>query len=60
MYFASGIFARSRSVPRSGTMPMYQKTTEIVAYVETANTSHASGLRNCGQTFIVFGYGNSQ
>ena len=39
---------------------MYQNTTEIVAYVETANTSHASGLRNCGHTFIVFGYGNSQ
>src|ERR1700679_4023039 len=41
-------------------MPMYQNTIEIVAYVETANTSQASGLRNCGQTFIVFGYGNSQ
>ena len=41
-------------------MPMYQKTTEIVAYVDTAKTSHASGLRNCGQTFIVFGYGSSQ
>src|SRR5580698_7625273 len=39
---------------------MYQKTIEIVAYVETANTSHASGLRNCGHTFIVLGYGNSQ
>ena len=24
-------------------MPMYQNTTEMVAYVETANTSHASG-----------------
>src|SRR5262249_30635759 len=31
-----------------------------VAYVETANTSQISGLRNCGQTPIVFGYGNSQ
>src|SRR5580700_4260724 len=60
MYFANGIVARSRSVPRSGIMPMYQNTTEIAAYVETAKTSHASGLRNCGQTFIVFGYGNSQ
>ena len=39
---------------------MYQNTTEIVAYVETAKTSHASGERNCGHTFIVFGYGNSQ
>src|ERR1700712_1638332 len=59
-YFASGSFARSRSVPKSGTMPRYQNTIEIVAYVETANTSQASGLRNCGQMFIVFGYGNSQ
>src|ERR1700738_2471214 len=41
-------------------MPTYQNTTEMVAYVETANTSQASGLRNCGHTFIVFGYGNSQ
>src|ERR1700723_854547 len=39
---------------------MYQKITEIDAYVDTANTSHASGLRSCGQTFIVFGYGKSQ
>src|ERR1700734_1749516 len=60
MYFASGNFARARIVPRSGTMPMYQNTTEIVAYVETAKTSHASGLRNCGHTFIEFGYGSSQ
>src|ERR1700761_5573162 len=41
-------------------MPMYQNTTEIVAYVDTANTSHASGERNCGHTFIEFGYGSSQ
>ncbi len=31
-----------------------------MAYVETANTSQMSGLRNCGHTPIVFGYGNSQ
>src|ERR1700761_8098598 len=55
-----GSLARSRRVPKSGTMPMYQNTTEMVAYVETANTSQASGERNCGQMFIVFGYGNSQ
>src|SRR5215469_1694778 len=55
-----GALARSRRVPKSGTMPMYQNTTEIVAYVETANTSHSSGERNCGQIVIVFGYGNSQ
>src|ERR1700744_1659189 len=60
MYFANGVFARSRSVPRSGIMPTYQNTTEIVAYVDTPNPSHASGLGTCGHTFIVFGYGNSQ
>src|SRR5580692_11130931 len=41
-------------------MPMYQNTTEIVAYVETANTSHSSGERNCGHTVMVNGSGNSQ
>ena len=45
---------------RSGTMPMYQNTTEIVAYVETANTSHSSGERNCGHTFMVKGNGSIQ
>src|SRR5437870_7166374 len=40
--------------------PMNQKRNETVAYVETANTSQISGLRNCGHTPIVFGYGNSQ
>src|SRR5882757_3487149 len=60
IYLANGCFALSRSVPKSGIMPMYQKTTEIVAYVETAKTSQASGDRNCGQTFIVFGSGSSQ
>src|SRR6185369_1952972 len=44
----------------SGTSPMYQNTNEMVKYVDTANTSHTSGLRNCGQIDIVFGYGNSQ
>src|SRR6185436_14980095 len=29
-------------------------------YVETAKTSQISGLRNCGQRPIVFGYGKSQ
>src|SRR3954463_4485968 len=37
------VVARSRKVARSGTMPMYQNSTETVAYVETANTSHSSG-----------------
>ena len=40
--------------------PTNQKRAEIVAYVETAKTSHMRGLRNCGQRPIVFGYGNSQ
>jgi hypothetical protein len=47
-------------VARSGTMPMYQKTTEIVAYVETAKTSHISGERNCGHTVMVKGSGSIQ
>ena len=29
-------------------------------YVETANTSHISGLLNCGQMWSVLGYGKSQ
>src|SRR5262249_48692153 len=39
---------------------MNQNRNDTVAYVEIANTSHISGLRNCGHTPIVFGYGNSQ
>ena len=35
--------------------PTYQNISEIVKYVETANTSQTSGLRNCGQRDIVFG-----
>src|SRR5258707_6994355 len=41
-------------------MPMYQKTTEMVAYVETAKTSHGSGERNCGHRFMESGRGSSQ
>ena len=41
-------------------MPMYQNTTEMVAYVETANTSHSSGDRNCGHTVMVYGSGSIQ
>src|SRR5262249_4002398 len=37
-----------------------QNNADTVAYVLTANTSHINGLRNCGHTPIVFGYGNSQ
>ena len=32
----------------------------IVAYVDTANTSQISGLRNCGHMVIVFGIGINQ
>ena len=39
---------------------MYQNSSDTEAYVDTANTSHASGERNCGQSSIVFGYGSSQ
>src|SRR5438067_10495175 len=51
---------RSRSVARSGMRPTNQNISDTVAYVDTANTSQMSGLLNCGQRFIVFGYGNSQ
>src|ERR1700742_3463901 len=52
--------APSRRVARSGISPTYQKTAEIVKYVETAKTSQSKELRNCGHISIVFGYGNSQ
>src|SRR5438552_5370242 len=51
---------RSRSVARSGIKPTYQNSSDTVAYVETAKTSQTSGLLNCGQMPIAFGYGNSQ
>src|SRR2546423_13266246 len=54
------LLERSQSVARSGMSPVYQKRNDTVAYVDTANTSQISGLRNCGQSVMVFGYGNSQ
>src|SRR5262245_37132270 len=51
---------RARKVARSGMRPTYQKSADTVAYVDTANTSQMSGLRNCGHRPIVFGYGSSQ
>src|SRR3954452_7309723 len=54
------LLERSRNVARSGIRPTYQNISDTVAYVETANTSHISGLRNCGHSVIVFGYGKSQ
>ena len=38
---------------------MYQNKIETVKYVDTANTSHNSGERNCGQNPLKFGKGNS-
>ena len=35
--------------------PRYQKSSEVVKYVETAKTSHISGLLNCGQIWFVDG-----
>ena len=60
MRWANSPCARSRSVATSGTSPTNQKSADTVAYVDTANTSQMSGLRNCGQTLIEFGIGNSQ
>src|SRR5437763_12954041 len=54
------LVARSRSVARSGIMPMYQNSADTLAYVLTANTSHSSVLRNCGHICIWLGSGNSQ
>src|SRR5690242_19937552 len=51
---------RSRRVARSGIIPTYQKNSEQVAYVETANTSQSRGERNCGHMAIWFGTGASQ
>src|SRR6187200_408552 len=45
-------------IARSGTSPTYQNSTETVKYVETANTSHISGERNCGQSAFDVGIGN--
>ena len=39
---------------------MYKNVAETVRYVRMANTSHTSGLWNCGQMSRQFGYGISQ
>ena len=57
---AARVGARSRTAARSGTRPVYQKSSETVKYVRIAAKSHGSALRNCGQTCIVAGYGISQ
>src|SRR5271156_2843374 len=47
--------ARSRNVARSGIKPTNQNSSDTVPYVDTANTSQISGLRNCGQIPMVLG-----
>src|SRR5262245_36550684 len=49
--------ARSRMLAKSGISPTNQNRNDTVAYVLTAKTSHTNGLRHCGQSFIVSGYG---
>jgi hypothetical protein len=49
---------RSRSVARSGIRPTYQKSSDTVKYVLTANTSQRSGDLKFGHTFIAFGIGS--
>src|SRR5262252_9641879 len=53
--FCHFCLAVSRIVAKSGINPMNQKSAETVAYVETAKTSHISGLRKFGHMPIVFG-----
>src|SRR5690348_16915315 len=45
----TGFFSRSRSTAMSGMRPMYRNVDDTVRYVRIANTSHTSGLLNCGQ-----------
>src|SRR5438477_9313138 len=60
IFCATGLPALSRIVAKSGINPVNQNKKETVAYVDTANTSQISGLRGCGHSHIVLGYGNSQ
>src|SRR3954471_4911055 len=60
MRFRTGFVSRSRSTAISGMSPMYRNVLETVRYVRIANTSHTSGLLNCGQIRRQFGYGMSQ
>src|SRR5215467_1573663 len=60
MRLTSVVLAESRRFAKSGIRPTLQNRNDTVKYVETANTSQISGLRNCGQTPMVSGIGNSQ
>src|SRR3974390_890574 len=55
VYLEIRFLARSRRVPKSGISPTNQNSSDTVAYVETANTSHTSGLRKLGWTFMDLG-----
>ena len=44
------VFARSRTVAKSGNKPEYQNKRDTVKYVEIANTSHIKGEAKLGQT----------
>src|SRR6266700_1618772 len=54
------VLAESRMLAKSGISPIAQNKNEIVKYVETAKTSQINGLRNCGHTPMLLGYGKSQ
>jgi hypothetical protein len=45
-------------VPISGISPTYQKTSDIVKYVDIAKTSQTNGELKFTQRPLVFGYGN--
>src|SRR5262245_32561887 len=61
MRFLKPAFARSRRVAKSGIMPKYQKTSEIVRYVLIAKTSQSSGERKFTHNGPrKFGYGSAQ
>src|SRR6266849_4541710 len=60
MRLTTRLLAESRRLAKSGIRPMPQNRNETVKYVDTANTSQISGLRNWGQTPMVLGIGNSQ
>src|ERR1700747_3862762 len=57
MNFLIFVVARSRNVAKSGTKPVYQNRTDTVKYVETAKTSHISGLRKFCQIAQLLGTG---
>src|SRR5690242_3276481 len=60
IFLRIGCVSRSRIAAKSGIIPMKRNVDEIVRYVRIANTSHTSGLLNCGHTRRQLGYGISQ